>query len=80
MQLLAEFAARLSRSAAETGVATVPAFRGRGYAAAATAGWAALPSLRGHILFYETDRMNRSSQGVARRLGLRFLGATFAIS
>jgi hypothetical protein len=70
---------RLGPSAAETGVVTVPAFRGRGYAAAATAGWAALPSLRGRALFYGTDRENVSSQMVARRLGLRFLGATFAI-
>jgi hypothetical protein len=73
------FAARLSWSAAETGVATVPAFRGRGYAAAATAGWAALSSLSGRTLFYGTDRTNLSSQAVARRLGLRFLGSSFAI-
>jgi RimJ/RimL family protein N-acetyltransferase len=73
------FAARLGPAAAETGVATVPALRGRGFAAAATAGWASHPALSGHTLFYSTSRENRSSQRVAERLGLRFLGATFTI-
>jgi hypothetical protein len=74
------FAARLSSAAAETGVVTVPAFRGRGLAAAATAGWAAHPALRGRALFYGTSRTNISSQRVAARLGLRFLGASLSIT
>jgi RimJ/RimL family protein N-acetyltransferase len=73
------FAARLGPTAAEAGVATVPAVRGRGFAAASTAGWASHPALSGHTLFYSTSRENRSSQRVAERLGLRFLGATFTI-
>ena len=74
------FAARLTGVSAETGVATVPAFRGRGYAAAATAGWASHPALRGKTLFYSTSQANVSSQRVAARLGLRFIGATLSIS
>ena len=74
------FSARLGPAGAETGVTTVPAFRGHGYAAAATAGWAALPSLRGRVLFYSTSRTNVSSQRVAQRLGLDFLGASMAIA
>src|SRR6266851_8947824 len=45
------FAARLSPAAAETGAVTVQEFRGLGLAAAATAGWAAHPALRGRVLF-----------------------------
>ena len=74
------FAARLSPDAAEPGVGSVPAFRGRGLAAAATAGWAALPGLQGRALFYGTSRTNVSSQRVAVRLGLRFLGASLSIA
>ncbi len=74
------FAARLTGVSAETGVATVPAFRGRGYAAAAASGWASLPALRNKTLFYSTSRANVSSQRVAVRLGLRFIGATLSIS
>jgi hypothetical protein len=74
------FAAGLCPEGAEVGVYTFPPFRGRGYAAAATAGWAYLPALRGRTLFYGTSRANLSSQRVAQRLGLRFLGSTLAIT
>ena len=74
------FAARLSSAAAETGVATVSAFRSRGFAAAATAGWASHPALRGRALFYSASHANVSSQQVASRLGLRPLAATMAIT
>jgi hypothetical protein len=74
------FAARLGPAAAEIGVATVPPFRGRGFAAAAAAGWAALPALQGRALFYSTQRANASSQRVVERLALRFLGATLSIT
>jgi hypothetical protein len=74
------FAARLGPAGAETGVTTVPAFRGRGFAAAATAGWASLPALSGRTLFYSTSRTNVSSQRVAQRLGLRFIGARLSIT
>jgi len=73
------FAARLGLHAAETGVATIPASRGRGFAAAATAGWAGHPALAGRHLFYSTSTTNVSSQRVAARLGLRYLGASFSV-
>ena len=59
---------------AECGVWTAPEFRGRGYAAAVTAAWAAIMSPSGRFLFYATDADNHSSQQVARRLNLRLLG------
>lgn len=60
--------------AAECGVWTDAAFRGRGYAAAVTAAWAELVRPSGRWLFYSTDADNRSSQRVAERLGLRRIG------
>ena len=74
------FAARLSETGAELGLASSPEFRGMGYAAAATAGWARMPALRSHALFYSTDQTNISSQRVVARLGLRFLGASPGLS
>jgi predicted GNAT family acetyltransferase len=74
------FAARLGPMGAEAGVASIPSFRGQGFAAAATAGWAAHAALRGRALFYGTDRTNVSSQRVVERLRLRFFGASLAIS
>jgi hypothetical protein len=74
------FAARLSKTGASLGLATSPGLRGKGYAAAATAGWARMPTLRSRALFYSTDQTNISSQQVAARLGLRFLGASFELT
>jgi hypothetical protein len=68
------FAARLSQAGADLGLATSPGLRGNGYAAAATAGWARLPTLRSRTLFYSTNQTNIASQRVAAKLGLRFLG------
>jgi Acetyltransferase (GNAT) domain len=73
------FAAGLGPDSAETGVYTLPAFRGRGYAAAATAGWASLAALGGRTLFYSTSRSNVSSRRVTQRLGLRFIGARLTV-
>lgn len=75
----ASFAARLGEHGAEIGVYTFPQFRSRGFAAAVTAAWSSLPSLEGRALFYSTSRLNRSSQRVAARLGLRMIGASFSI-
>jgi GNAT acetyltransferase len=74
------FAARLSKAGAEIGVATAPEMRGRGYAAAAVAGWSRLQSLKSLALFYSTDQTNGSSQRVAARLRLRLMGASLRIS
>lgn len=73
------FAARLSNDGADIGVVTVPEFRGRGYAAAVTAGWTRLTALGSRRLFYSTDKTNLSSQRVASRLGLRLIGATCSL-
>jgi RimJ/RimL family protein N-acetyltransferase len=73
------FTARLSPVGAEVGVVTPSAFRGRGFAAAATAEWSSLRSLEGRNLFYSTDATNVSSQRVAERLRLPFLGPSFSI-
>jgi RimJ/RimL family protein N-acetyltransferase len=70
----------LSARAAECGVWTDPAFRGRGYAAAVTSAWAALLRPSGRYLFYSTDAENLSSQRVARRLRLRPLGWTWRLT
>ena len=74
------FSARLGKRGADAGVATAPAFRGQGYAAAVTAGWAAHPALEGHVLGYSTTVENTASQRVASRLGLRMIGATITLS
>jgi hypothetical protein len=63
----------------ECGVNTDPRFRRRGLAAAATAGWADLEGRPGRWLFYSADRTNIASQGVARRLGLQYVGAGVAL-
>jgi predicted GNAT family acetyltransferase len=74
------FAARLSETGAELGLATAPERRGRGYATAATAGWTRLRSLRSRALFYSTEQTNISSRRVIARLGLRCLGASLGLS
>lgn len=74
------FTARLSANGAEAGVATPPPFRGRGFATLATRCWSRLEPLRGHSLFYSTDAANISSQRVAQRLRLDFLGPGISIN
>jgi hypothetical protein len=69
----------LTMRAAECGVWTHPDFRGHGNAAAVTSAWADLLRPSGRYLFYGTDVENVSSQRVAQRLGLRFLGRTWQL-
>lgn len=66
--------ARSSPRGAEAGTWTDPAYRGQGFAAAATAGWASMLLSEGRVLFYCTDEWNRSSRAVARRLDLTPIG------
>lgn len=74
------FSARLGKRGADAGVATAPEFRGKGYAAAVTAGWAAHPALANHVLGYSTTIENVASQCTTQRLGLRLIGATITLS
>jgi hypothetical protein len=74
------FAARISGVGAELGLATVPAFRGRGYGSAAAAGWSRLPSLQSLALFYSAEQSNASSLRVIARLGLPPLGASLRLA
>ena len=66
--------ARDSDLAVEAGTWTRPDARGRGYAASATAAWAALVRPTGKYIFYSTSGANISSQRVAARLQLRPIG------
>lgn len=68
-----------SISAHCAGVETLPAYRGKGFAAQAVAAWARAVRLAGAVPFYGTTFDNYASQGVARRLGLSLVGSEFSI-
>jgi GNAT superfamily N-acetyltransferase len=60
--------------AVEAGVETAPAARGRGWARRVVASWARRVRSRGCVPLYSTSWSNRASRGVARSLGLAFIG------
>jgi RimJ/RimL family protein N-acetyltransferase len=64
------FCARNTAWAAEAGVETAPAFRGRGFAPRVTAAWALAIRASGRIPLYTTSWSNHESLAVARKLGL----------
>jgi RimJ/RimL family protein N-acetyltransferase len=74
------FSSRIGAHACEAGLETNPAYRRRGYGAAATALWARLVRERGRIPLYSTGWDNEASQAVARRLGLILYGEDFSLS
>lgn len=64
------FCARRSDVAAEAGLDTVEAFRGRGSGPRVTAAWALAIRSSGRVPLYSTSWSNQASLAVARKLGL----------
>jgi RimJ/RimL family protein N-acetyltransferase len=64
------FSARLSGAAAEAGVETAQAFRGRGFASRVATAWALATRASGRAPLYTTAWSNAASLAVARKLGL----------
>jgi GNAT superfamily N-acetyltransferase len=61
---------RRTSEAHEAGVETVPAFRGRGYAAQVVTAWALAVRETGRVPLYSTSWQNQASRAVSRTLGL----------
>ena len=74
------FCARRSEVAAEAGLETVEAFRGRGLAPRVTTAWALAIRASGRIPLYSTSWENRSSLRVARRLGLQIYASSWSMN
>ena len=74
------FSSRNGADAAEAGLETLAPFRGRGYAAAAVAAWAAAVRASGRLPLYSTGWDNLASQGVVRTLGLVPYGADLSLT
>ena len=64
------FCARRSDAAAEAGLETAEAFRGRGFGTQVTAAWALAVRASGRVPLYSTSWENGASLAVARKLGL----------
>ena len=64
------FCARRSDTAAEAGLETVAAFRGRGLGSQVAAAWAWAVLASGRVPLYSTSWENGASLAVARKLGL----------
>jgi RimJ/RimL family protein N-acetyltransferase len=71
---------RITPAAHEAGVETLPAYRRRGHALTAVAGWANAVAALGALPLYSTSWENEASQGVAARLGARLIGADFYVT
>jgi hypothetical protein len=74
------FCARSSDIAAEAGVETAEAFRGRGFAPYVTAAWALAVRASGRVPLYSTSWTNSASLAVARRLGLMAYASGWSLS
>jgi hypothetical protein len=65
------FCARLSDKAAEAGVNTIEAYRGRGLAPRVVGAWGSAIRASGRVPLYSTSWRNTASRSVAVKLGLR---------
>jgi hypothetical protein len=74
------FCARRSDVAAEAGLETAVAFRGRGFGPRVTAAWALAIRASGRIPLYSTSWSNNASLVVARKLGLVAYACTWSLS
>jgi hypothetical protein len=74
------FCARRSDVAAEAGLETAAAFRGRGFGPRVTAAWALALRASGRIPLYSTSWTNTASRAVARTLGLRAYAGAWELS
>jgi len=71
---------RITPAAHEAGVETLLGMRRRGLAKRAVVGWANAVAALGALPMYSTSWDNAASQGVARRLGMRYYGADFHVT
>lgn len=74
------FCARLWEVAAEAGLETAEAYRGRGYGARVTAAWALAIRASGRLPLYSTSWSNHASIAVARKLGLAAYACSWGLS
>ncbi len=74
------FCARRSDVAAEAGLDTASAYRGRGYAVRVTAAWALAMRASGRTPLYSTSWANTASLAVARKLALVAYASDWSIA
>ena len=74
------FCARRSEVAAEAGLDTAEAYRGRGYGPRVTAAWARAIRACGRIPLYSTSWTNHASLAVARKLSLVAYASSWSLS
>src|SRR6188768_1688642 len=73
------FCARSSAVAAEAGVETAPAYRGRGFGLRVVTAWALAVRASGRIPLYSTSWANGSSLSIARKLGLTAYASDWSV-
>jgi hypothetical protein len=73
------FCARRSEIAAEAGVATAEAYRGKGFGPRVTAAWALAVRGSGRIPLYSTSWANHASLAVAKKLNLLPYASSWAL-
>lgn len=71
---------RITEQAHMAGVETAPAYRRKGHAASAVAGWSNDVTDLGCIALYSTSWENLASQGVATRLRLEMFGVEYHVT